>query len=77
MSERWKYQIKTGLPFGIMMPVVMISFDWFGSSESFTETFLSKKFLVYLIVFLLVGVFLIGYSNWREKRKNNEYNNQK
>lgn len=77
MSERWKYQIRTGLPFGIIMPVTMILFDWIGSSISFAEAFLSKKFLIYLIVFLLVGVLLIGYSNWREKKKNEEYNKQK
>jgi hypothetical protein len=28
MNERWKYQIRTGLPFGIIMPIVIISFDW-------------------------------------------------
>jgi hypothetical protein len=75
MSERWNYQIKTGLPFGIIMPIVLTSFEWYGTS--FTEAFLSKKFLVYLLVFLFVGVFIIGYSNWREKKKNQEYNKQK
>ncbi|MGV3697804.1 hypothetical protein [Flavobacterium sp.] len=75
MSERWKYQIKTGLPFGLGLPIVITSFEWFGTS--FAEAFLTKKFLVYLLVFLFFGIFVIGYSNWREKKKNEEYNKQK
>ncbi len=77
MSERWKYQFKTGLPFGIMMPVVMTLFDWFGTSASFDEAFFSMNFLVKLVIFLLGGIFVIGYFNWREKQKNLEYNKQK
>ena len=77
MSERWKYQIKTGLPFGIIMPIIMTLFDWYGTESSFTAAFLSVKFLIKLVFFLFVGVFGIGYSNWREKQKNNEYNKQK
>lgn len=75
MSERWKYQIKTGLPFGIILPIVLMSFEWYGTS--FSETFISMKFLIYLVVFLFVGVFMIGYSNWRQRKKNEEYNKQK
>lgn len=75
MNDRWKYQIKTGLPFGILMPIVLTSFDWYGTS--FAAAFFTEKFLIKLVVFLFVGIFLIGYSNWREKRKNEEYNKQK
>ena len=74
MNERWKYQIKKGLPFGIIMPIVITSIDWYGTSDTFTQAFVSKKFLVELIVFLLVGIFAIGYSSWREKAKNEMYN---
>jgi hypothetical protein len=74
MSERWKYQIKKGLPFGIIMPIVMTSFDWFGTSETFAQAFISKKFLAELVIFLFVGIFAIGYSSWREKAKNEMYN---
>ncbi|MGC4040841.1 MAG: hypothetical protein QM710_08705 [Flavobacterium sp.] len=75
MNERWKYQIKSGLPFGIIMPVILTCFEWYGTT--FTEAFFTRKFLVYLATFLFFGVFVIGYSNWREKQKNNEYNKQK
>jgi len=74
MNERWKHQIRAGLPFGIIMPVIMTLFDWFGTSASFTEAFFTMKFLVKFIVFMILGIFLIGYSNWREKAKNEMYN---
>lgn len=75
MSERWKCQIKSGLPFGILLPIFLAAMDGYGTS--FEEAFLTKKFLINLVVFLFLGVFVIGYSNWREKRKNDEYNKQK
>ena len=75
MSERWKYQLKTGLPFGLMMPIALTSMDWYYTS--FAEAFFSVKFLIKLIIFLVVGVFLIGYSNWRAKKKEEEYSKQK
>lgn len=75
MNERWKYQIKTGLPFGIIMPVVLTSLDWYGTS--FKEAFITQKFLISLIVFLFGGVFVIGYFNWKEHKKGQEYNKQK
>jgi hypothetical protein len=74
MSERWKYQIKTGLPFGIVMPIIMTLFEWYGTSETFAEAFFTMKFLIKLIVFMTIGVFLIGYSYWRERAKNEMYN---
>lgn len=77
MGERWEYQIKKGLPFGISMPLIMTLFDWYGTSETFTEAFFSWKFLVKFIVFMTLGIFAIGYSYWREKQKNEEYNKQK
>lgn len=74
MSERWKHQIKMGLPFGIAMPIMITLFDWWGTSETFAEAFLTKKFLIKFVVFMFLGIFLIGYSSWREKAKNEMYN---
>lgn len=74
MIERWKYQIKTGWPFGVIMPVVITLFDWFGSTFSLIDAFFSKRFLIELVIFLFVGIFAIGYSNWRERAKNEMYN---
>jgi hypothetical protein len=75
MSPRWKYQIKSGLPFGLLMPVVLGVIEWFGTS--FSEAFLSLKFLISLLVFLFGGIVVIGYFNWKEFQKNEEYNKQK
>ncbi|WP_396156141.1 hypothetical protein [Flavobacterium sp.] len=75
MNERWKYQIKSGVPFGILLPIVLGLLDWYGTS--FSEAFFTLKFLISLLVFLFLGIFVIGYYNWREKRKTLEYNKQK
>lgn len=75
MNERWKHQIKAGLPFGIIMPVLLTLFEGYGAS--YKDAFFSERFLMQLGIFLFVGVFVIGYSKWREVRKNEEYNKQK
>jgi cytochrome c biogenesis factor len=75
MSERWKCQIKSGLPFGLLLPIVLGLFDWYGTS--FSEAFFTIKFLISLLVFLLGGIFVIGYYNWKEVQKNIEYNEEK
>jgi len=75
MSERWKYQIKSGLPFGLLLPIVLGLLDWYGTS--FSEAFFTLKFLISLLVFLLGGIFVVGYYNWKEVQKNIEYNEEK
>lgn len=72
MSERWKYQIKKGLPFGIVMPILLAGFEGYGTS--YADAFLSEKFAIQLVAFLLAGIFIIGYSYWRERQKNEMYN---
>ncbi len=72
MSERWKYQIKKGLPFGLIMPILLTIVEAYGTS--YQEAFFSKRFLGLLAIFLFAGVFIIGYSYWRERQKNEMYN---
>lgn len=72
MGERWKYQVKKGLPFGIIMPILLTIFEGYGAS--YAEAFLSVRFLIQLGVFLFFGIFVIGYSYWRERQKNEMYN---
>lgn len=74
MNERWKYQLKKGLPFGIVMPIIITLFEWYGTSETFGQAFFTLRFLLKFIVFMALGIFLIGYSYWREKAKNEMYN---
>lgn len=74
MNERWKYQLRKGLPFGIIMPVLLTLFEGYGAITPYSEAFLSEKFLMLLGLFLLAGIFIVGYSAWREKAKNEMYN---
>jgi hypothetical protein len=67
MSERWKYQIKSGSFFGVTMTIVSSLFDL--SEKDFTAIFFSYKFIVRLVIFLILGIFVLGYYNWKEKIK--------
>jgi cytochrome c biogenesis factor len=72
MNERWKYQIKSGLPFGLLLPIGLGLVDCYGTS--FSEAFFTLKFLITLLIFLFLGIFVIGFNNWKERRKTIEYN---
>ena len=67
MSERWKYQIRTGGVWGLIMALAMSIFDL--TDMSFEDAFLSKKNIFRLLYFLLVGTFIIGYYRWNKKAK--------
>lgn len=67
MSERWKYQIKTGGLWGLIIAVVIPTLDLF--QLSFEQAFLSKHNLIRTIYFVTFGVCLIGYLSWRKKVK--------
>jgi len=75
MSERWKYQLRTGLPFGIILPIGLSLFEWFYTP--FNEVFFTPKFFIRFLIFLVVGVFGVGYANWRKKLKDEQYDKQK
>ncbi len=67
MSERWKYQIKSGGFYALFMTLCLTLWD--GYCTTFDEAFFSKKFIIRLVMFLLAGVFIIGYFNWKAKIK--------
>ncbi|MES2545313.1 MAG: hypothetical protein V4548_10535 [Bacteroidota bacterium] len=67
INERWKYQIKIGLPFGILLSICM-SFPR-SLRTSFSEEFLSTGFLLQLFVSIVGGIFGFGYYIWKEKVK--------
>jgi energy-coupling factor transporter transmembrane protein EcfT len=67
MSERWKYQVKHGLFYGILMAVLTAL--WKLTDNTFKEAFLTWNFLLRVVIFVLVGIFLVGYFNWKEKQK--------
>lgn len=67
MSPRWKFQIRNGLPFGIFMAIFMTGFD--AALENSIQPFLTRTFLFKLLVWMILGVFVVGYFNWRERKK--------
>ena len=67
MSERWKFQLKNGLIWGFIVSFIMAAFDL--SELSFEDAFLSKENLFRTLYFVLAGIFIVGYSNWKQKIK--------
>lgn len=72
MSERWKYQIKTGGGWGIFTAILIALFDL--AEMSFEDAFLSKRFIFREIFFFIFGTFMMGFYFW--KAKNKRLNNQ-
>ncbi|WP_333598947.1 hypothetical protein [Flavobacterium sp.] len=72
MSERWKFQLKVGIFWGLFMIVFMTLMDW-KEKPILTEVTL-PKFYVKLAIYLLVGIFGLGYFNWKEKEKQEKKN---
>ena len=66
MSERWKFQIKHGLIWGILMIILLSIFDVSGLPWS--EDFSWRVLLIRIIAFPVTGVFLYGYFIWKTKK---------
>lgn len=67
MSERWKYQVKTGLFWGFFMTL-------FNSLTKIQEVSIAQQlssqgFYIRFLVFTLGGIFVLGYFLWKEKIK--------
>ena len=69
MSERWKYQIKVGLiwSFSFNLIITLATFDW-GKKANFEDMFTIKYFFR-LLIFVLSGIFIVGYSSWKSEIK--------
>lgn len=70
MSERWKYQIKIGLFWGIFMTLFNLLFEL--QEKSINTQLASTSFYLRAVVFTLVGIFFLGYINWKGKVKNSQ-----
>ena len=70
MSKKWIYQIKNGVFWGVFMSVFNLLFEL--QEKSLRIQLSSSKFYVRMMVFVFVGIFIIGYFNWKDflKRKN-------
>jgi hypothetical protein len=67
MNERWKYQIKTGGGWGIFMSVFMILFEI--KEVPFLEQVSKPSFYIRALAYIAVGIFILGYFNWKAKNK--------
>ena len=67
MNERWKYQIKTGGFWGIFMTVFNVLFEL--KQVSFLEQISKPTFYIRLVGYVIVGIFVLGYFNWKAKLK--------
>jgi hypothetical protein len=67
MSERWKYQIKMGGFWGIFMIIFMTLFEI--KEKPLMEQLSSTNFYIRAGIYLAVGIFGLGYYNWKQKMK--------
>ena len=68
MSERWKYQLKMGGFWGVFMTVFMTLFEI--KEKPFMEQITSYNFYLRAVVYIAVGIFVLGYFNWKQMQKN-------
>ena len=66
MSERWKYQIKTGGIWGLFMAAFMAFFEI--KENPILEQLSSFQFYFRLVCFELVGIFILGYFTWKNRK---------
>ncbi len=67
MTERWKYQLKTGGFWGVFMIVFTTAFAL--KEKPFAIQIADSGFYIRAVGFLLFGVFALGYSSWKAKIK--------
>ena len=73
MSKRWKYQLKYGVIWGLLVSFVTASFDLF--NMTFEEVYLTKKNIIRTSYFVLAGIFFVSYFSWKKKTKEETTNN--
>lgn len=67
MSERWKYQFKVGIFWGLFMTLFNLVFEM--QEKPVMMQITSPSFYLRMLVFTLTGIFLLGYINWKAKAK--------
>ncbi|MES2576104.1 MAG: hypothetical protein V4589_00755 [Bacteroidota bacterium] len=67
MSERWKYQIKTGGIWGLFMTIFNVLFDI--KEIPFSEQVATPNFYIRAAAYILVGIFVLGYFTWKSRVK--------
>ena len=67
MSERWKYQLKTGGIWGVFMVIFTTLFEL--KEKPLAEQLSSPNFYLRSILYIGIGIFILGYFNWKAKNK--------
>ena len=67
MSERWKYQIKNGVTWGVFMTFFMILFDI--KQVPLAEQISKPEFYFRALAYVAIGIFVLGYFTWKSKNK--------
>jgi hypothetical protein len=67
MSERWKYQIKSGGIWGLFMSGFSLFFNM--KEQPIAEQLQNPQFWFRTVIYLTIGVFGLGYYNWKQKQK--------
>lgn len=65
MSEKWKYQLKYGLIWGLLVSFITAALDLY--SMTFQEVYLSEKNTIRTSSFILAGIFVVSYFSWKKK----------
>jgi predicted MFS family arabinose efflux permease len=73
MNERWKYQLKVGVFWGLFMSGCMLLFEI--KEKPIMSQIVTTGFYLKLVIYVAVGIFVLGYFNWKAKKKQ-EANNQ-
>lgn len=67
MNERWKYQLKTGGIWGVFMVVFSTVFAL--EDKPLAIQLASTNFYLRGVIYIAIGVFILGYFNWKAKMK--------
>ncbi len=70
MSERWKFQLRSGFVFAFVYTLMMCIM----SEKSLENELNSTRFYLRILTNILFGVFVIGYLVWKgQDEKNNSW----
>ena len=61
---KWRYVATTGFIWGLFSGILSKLFEMIVDGKGFAETFLTNDFLLYIVVFIVIGGFLFGLSMW-------------
>jgi hypothetical protein len=67
MNKRWKYQLVTGGLWGVFMTAFNVMFEF--KEKPLAQQLVSANFYIRAVAFILVGIFVLGYFNWKAKLK--------